>query len=395
VTRLDTALRRGENASKLMRSEVVVYTRDVVGRRMAGPGIRAFHLADEIGRHARVALVAELIEFEPSSRFRALQRGTSEASEALRAARVVYGQPTKELLRLTKRPARIIFDLFDPVVLELPDIYAGRGGLRGRAHQWIEWQRLQAAMKQGDLLVCATPQQFSFYAGVHLSSGGDIEGWREKWLTVPFGIEERDPSDDGPAQLLGDEPIVVWGGGSWPWLDPETALAAVETLRAAGTPVKLLMLGGRRPNEGVAEAATSDWVRRVGPNDWGAVLRNREWIPYRERARWFRAGSVAIMLHRESLEAEFAIRTRLFDAIWCSVPVVVTRGGFAAELVEREGLGVVVAPGDAGEVAAAIARIVRDDAFRSACVENLGRMRGRFSWSRVAAPLVERILPWL
>jgi len=101
------------------------------------------------------------------------------------------------------------------------------------------------------------------------------------------------------------------------------------------------------------------------------------------------------MLHRESLEAEFAIRTRLFDAIWCSVPVVATRGGFAAELVEREGLGVVVAPGDAGEVAAAIGRILHDDAFRSACVENLGRMRSRFSWSRVAAPLVERILPWL
>lgn len=379
----------------MMRSEVVVYTRDVVGRRMAGPGIRAFHLADEISRHAPVVLVAELIDFEDVGRFRALQRGTPEATDALRTARVVYGQPTKELLRLTRRPARIVFDLFDPVVLELPDVYAGRGGLRGRAHQWIEWQRLQTAMKQGDLLVCATPQQFSFYAGVHLSSGGESDGWREKWLTIPFGIEARDPSEDGPAEMLGDEPIVVWGGGSWPWLDPETALTAVEQLRASGTPVKFLLLGGRRPNDAVAEAATSDWARRVETNESGAVLRNHEWIPYRERARWLRASSVAIMLHRESLEAEFAIRTRLFDAIWCSVPVVATRGGFAAELVEREGLGVVVAPGDAGEVAAAIGRILRDDAFRSACVENLGRMRSRFSWSRVAAPLVERILPWL
>jgi len=101
------------------------------------------------------------------------------------------------------------------------------------------------------------------------------------------------------------------------------------------------------------------------------------------------------MLHRESLEAEFSIRTRLFDAIWCSVPVVATRGGFAAELVERAGLGVVVSPGDAAGVAEAIGRILTDTAFRDSCRANLARMRERFSWSRVAAPLVERIVPWL
>jgi glycosyltransferase involved in cell wall biosynthesis len=378
-----------------MRSEVVVYTRDVVGRRMAGPGMRAFHLASEIAKAAPVALVAELADFDASGRFRALQRGTPEAIDALRSARVVVGQPTRELLRLTRRPTRVVFDLFDPVVLELPAIYAERAGLRGRAHQWIEWQRLQTAMKEGDLLLCATPQQFSFYAGVHLSGGGESDGWRGKWLTIPFGVEDRDPADDGAAESLGDEPVVVWGGGSWPWLDPETALEAVERLRESGTTVKLLMLGGRRPNEGVAAAATSDWARRLESNGSGAVLRNPEWIPYRERARWLRASSVAIMLHRESLEAEFAIRTRLFDAIWCSVPVVATRGGFAAELVEREGLGVVVRPGDTADVAAAIGRILGDSAFRASCVANLGRMRERFAWSRVAAPLVERILPWL
>jgi len=378
-----------------MRSEVVVYTRDVVGRRMAGPGIRAFHLAAEISRHAPVTLVAELVDHEATERFRSLRRGAPEAGAALGNARVVIGQPTRELLGLDRRTTRVVFDLFDPVVLELPAIYTSRPGLRGRAHQWIEWRRLRTAMREGDLLVCATPQQFSFYAGVHTSSGGSLDGWREKWLTIPFGVEDLDPSDDGAAEPLGDEPVVVWGGGSWPWLDPETALEAVERLRAAGTKVKLLMLGGRRPNDGVAEAATSDWAPGVESSDSGAVLRNREWIPYRKRARWLRASSVAIMLHKESLEAEFSIRTRLFDAIWCSVPVVATRGGFAAELVEREGLGVVVAPGDAAGVAAAIERIVTDAAFRDVCRANLARMRERFSWSRVAAPLVDRILPWL
>jgi len=100
---------------------------------------------------------------------------------------------------------------------------------------------------------------------------------------------------------------------------------------------------------------------------------------------------VAIMLHKESLEARFAIRTRLFDAIWCGVPIVASAGGFASDLVEREGLGIVVAVGDVDAAAAALEKLVRDDDFHSACVRNLERVRPRFLWKEVVRPLAERI----
>jgi glycosyltransferase involved in cell wall biosynthesis len=354
---------------------------------MAGPGLRAFHLAIELARRFDVRLVAELPDdFAERAGIAAVARGTGEAARALREADVLVGQPTRELLRLRSARARRVFDLFDPVVLELPAVYGEDNGLRGRAHQWIEWRRLRSALKRADLLVCATESQFAFYAGVHLGTGAPAEPWLQTWVTVPFGVEDRDPAADGEPIDLGDDPVAIWGGGSWPWLDPDGAVEAVRRARRRGSRLRLLFLGGQRPNADV-ERAAGGWT----PSDDGEVMRNPEWVPYRERARWLRASRVAVMLHRESLEARFAIRTRLFDAIWCGVPIVTSAGGFAAELVEREGLGLVVPIDDVDGVANALERLAGDDGFHARCVENLERIRPRFLWSEVVRPLADRI----
>lgn len=370
-----------------MQARVVIHTPDVVGARMAGPGMRAFHVACELGRRFDVRLVAELPDdFAVKNGLQAVARESDEASAVLREADFILGQPSRELLAFQARGARRIYDLFDPVVLELPAVYGETNGLRGRVHQWIEWRRLRSALREADVLVCATQAQLAFYAGVHLGSGAAAEPWISRWVTVPFGVEERDPAVDGAPVDLGDGPVAIWGGGMWPWLDPESAVEAVRRVRARGTALRLLILGGARPNADVERAAG----QRMPPHD-DAIVQNPDWAPYRERARWLRASRVAIMLHKESLEARFAIRTRLFDAIWCGVPIVASAGGFAAELVEQEGLGVVVEVGDVEAAAAALERLVTDDAFHSTCVRNLERIRPRFVWSEVVRPLAERI----
>jgi glycosyltransferase involved in cell wall biosynthesis len=73
------------------------------------------------------------------------------------------------------------------------------------------------------------------------------------------------------------------------------------------------------------------------------------------------------------------------------VPVVATEGGFAADLVEREGLGIVVPPEDPARVADAIEKILRDDDFRARSVTRLREQRDRFRWSDVCRPLVDAI----
>ncbi|HVT02911.1 MAG TPA: glycosyltransferase family 4 protein [Thermoanaerobaculia bacterium] len=370
-------------------TSVVVHTNDVVGPRMAGPGIRAFHFASELSQYYPTTLVCASEPDQPRlvARFEIFQLGSREASTALRSASVVIGQPSRALLSAVSSRSKTIFDLFDPLVLELSELYRHSMTSRKALHLNREWSRLRKSLVTGDALIAATSDQRALYTGIYLSDGGKDPRWQDRWILVPFGIEERSPDADGPPMRNDGRPIIAWGGGVWPWLDPLTAQRAVESLNSKGVDCRLLFLGSARPNSkvrGVEEQRFSS----------ESVVWNTEWTPYRERARWLRASSAAIMLHRRTLESRFSIRTRLFDAIWCGLPVIATREGFAADLVEREGLGVVVEPEDIRGVEEAIRRILQDDDFRTSTIENLDRVRAEFVWSKVTRPLIEKIAEW-
>jgi glycosyltransferase involved in cell wall biosynthesis len=369
--------------------DVVVATDDVVGSKMAGPGIRAWHLAEELSRHFRTALVAKLEDAGPlGGGFEMIDLSSPAARSALRSGRVVVGQPSDSLLRLAGGGAKVAFDLFAPGVLELRELYGGSPTLRQRVHYAREMQRLRAALRRGRVLIAAMPRQKSFYAGV-AAAPAPSEEWNGRWVYVPFGVPPEGPPEG--TENLGGDPVIVWGGGVWHWLAPDVAVEAVLRLNEEGTACRLLFLGTRRPNEAARRAETGARLRDLVDRAGDRIIWNREWVPYRERSRWLGAARAAVMLHRSTLEAEHSIRTRFFDALWCGVPVVASAGGFAAELVESEGLGVTLARLDAAGAAEALGRLLRDDDLHAGCVLNISRVRRLFRWDEVTRPLVDRI----
>lgn len=359
---------------------VLVHTPDVVGDRMAGPGIRAWHIACELSKHFDTTLVAKA-EGKERGGVTFIEHGTDAARAAMRDATVLIGQPARGFRK--RRPGqRIIYDLFDPTVLELRELYGNTPSLRQRVHLAAEWWRVSEALMRADLLICAARKQRRFYESLQSGSA--------PWIEVPFGI---DPADAKSCPKPQDD-IVVWGGGVWEWLDPATAVDAIVRLNRDGVRARLLFLGRARPNVNLVDRRRDDrfdaLLKRAGPY----VSANDQWVPYDERLSWLRSGKIAIMLHRRTAEAEYSIRTRLFDAIAAGIPVVATRGGFAAELVEQEGLGIVVSPGDVAGVAEAIRMLLMDDETYSACVDSLERIRPRFTWEVVTRPLVRTIMQW-
>ena len=359
--------------------QVVVHTPDVVGDRMAGPGIRAWHLALELGKHFPTKLIAK----RDAGASDVIDHGSDEARRLLRDADVLVGQPARGF-RARRRGQRVVYDMFDPTVLELRELYGSRPSPRQRIHLAAEWWRLAEALMRADLLICGARKQRRFYE--NLQSG------EAPWIEVPFGIE---PDETRPCEKPRDN-IVVWGGGLWEWLDPASAVEAVLRLNSEGVRARLLFLGRARPNpnRNLIDRRRHDRFEKLLARGGAVVSANEDWIPYRERLSWLRSGKIAIMLHRRTAEADYSIRTRLFDAIATGTPVVATAGGFAAELVEKEGLGVVVPPEDAGAVADAIRLLLTDDEFYSGCVQHLERIRPRFAWEVVTRPLVDAIKQW-
>ena len=364
-------------------SRIVVATPDVVGEKMAGPAIRAWHLARELSHAGPVTLIAKVEGAAlPTDGFSVIDRATPAAAAALRSATVLIGQPARGF-RKRHREQKIAFDMFDPTVLELRELYGSAPSVRQRVHLAAEWSRLCYALEMGDLLIAAAPQQRRFYSRLQSSDA--------PWIEVPFGVDLAETRVCAKPQ----DNVVIWGGGVWAWLDPQTAIEAVHRINAAGVRCKLLFLGRARPNLELIDRRRDDRFEQILSSAGPDVSANPAWVPYRERLAWLRSGKVAIMLHRPTPEAEFSIRTRLFDAIAAGVPVVATTGGFAADLVEREGLGVVVPPADPEAVAAAIRRLLTDDVFHAACVHSLERIRPRYAWEVVARPLVEAVREWL
>ena len=362
---------------------VVVHTADVVGERMAGPGIRAWHVASEIAQRFSTTLIARREGALPwQVSFPVLQAGSAEARSAIRSASVLIGQPARSFRRVRKGQ-RMIADLFDPVLLELRELYGASPSMRQRVHMLAEQYRIRRAMREAGLILIASEKQRELY--------GDA---RVPMIEVPFGAEQdsrRAPAR--PSKMDGGD-LIVWGGGIWAWLDPQTAVDAVVAANAQGTSCRLLFLGRSRPNarsgDGVREDRLDALVKRGAPH----VTANADWIPYTERLAWLRQARIAIMLHRPTPEAAYSIRTRLFDAIAAGVPVITTERGFAAELVAAEGLGVVVPPGDVDAVREAIVKLMTDDVFHAACVSALAQARTRFAWPVVTAPLIDELSQW-
>jgi glycosyltransferase involved in cell wall biosynthesis len=346
--------------------EVVVATPDVVGERMAGPGIRVTYFARELAKL-------------PGVRVTIVDRNGDRG--AFRRADVLIGQPARGFFR-RRRGQRVVYDLFDPLVLELRELYGTRPSIRQRVHVAAEWTRLQFALANADLLMTAAPQQRKFYEQLE---------WRDvPWIDVPFGV---DMAEVKSCPVSADN-IVVWGGGVWEWLDPKTAVDAIVRLNREGLRCRLLFLGRARPNQEVVERRREDRFSQLVASGAPWIDANDQWVPFRERLSWLRSGKIAIMLHRSTAESRYAVRTRVFDAIAAGIPVVATEKGFAAELVSQEGLGIVVPPGDVDAVAAAVRRLLTDDEFHGRCVTNLERIRPAFAWEAVTRPLVDAVRKW-
>jgi glycosyltransferase involved in cell wall biosynthesis len=357
---------------------VVVHTPDVVGERMAGPGIRAWHFAGELAKHFPTILICKREGNLPAkAAFRVAERGSAEALVAMKSADVLVGQPARGFRR-QRRKQRIAYDLFDPVLLELREMYGRHPSMRQRVHLRAERWRVGKAVDEGDLLVVATAKQRELYTR---AKGPVIE--------IPFGIEDVRVAT--PAKR---ENIILWGGGTWEWLDPATAVEAVVLANKRGIDCKLIFLGRTRPNRQTADRRREERLDAFIAGGAPFVSANDSWTPYRDRLTWLRRSKAAIMLHRPTAEAAYSIRTRLFDAIATAVPVITTEQGFAAELVSAEGLGVVVPPSDAEAVAEAIARLIGDDDFYAACVSNLIRIQPLFGWDVVTRPLIEAVGQW-
>ena len=391
-------------------TRVLVITGDPIGAKMAGPAIRAWSMAEALAKDNVVTLVS-LAGVEPvSAPFDVVhvRPGDDRAMRALeRETDVIVFQGLAMALfeSLRKTDKIIVADVYDPMHLEQLE----QGRELGRA-QWDK-QVLDATdvlneqLERGDFFLCASERQRHFYLGQLAALGRinpanydddpDLEGLID---VVPFGLSETPPAHErdvlkGVQPGIGpDDKLLLWSGGLYNWFDPKSLIEAVARLSETHGDVRLFFQGTKHPHPGVPEmgivAESRQLARDLGVLD-SVVFFNSSWVDYADRQNYLTEADAGVSTHFSHVETTFSFRTRILDYLWAGLPMVVTEGDHFAQLVEEEKLGVVVPSGDVDALVAALETVLFDEKFIRAAKRNLARVRQRYFWSVVLAPLVD------
>jgi glycosyltransferase involved in cell wall biosynthesis len=390
-------------------TSVLIITGDPIGPKMAGPAIRAWNMAEVLQAAGNDVALMTTTLLEPVDAPFALHRvrpGENAEFARLEAwADVIvfqgHGMAQFDALRSTEKV--VVADIYDPMHLEMLEQGRELGPATWNLRVETATRVLNEQLALADFFLCASERQRFFYLG-QLTTLGRVnpatyenDPHLERLIAVaPFGLNATRPVHERPVVkgvregIAPDDRLLIWGGGLYNWFDPLTLIRAVDALEKRRGAVRLFFLGTRHP--GVDEMGivreSFDLARELGALD-RSVFFNETWVQYADRQSYLAEADAGVSTHMSHIETTFSFRTRILDYLWAGLPMVVTEGDSFAELVEAEGLGVVVPAQNAAALEAALERVLFDEDFAAEARANVERVAERFVWERALAPLVD------
>jgi GT2 family glycosyltransferase/glycosyltransferase involved in cell wall biosynthesis len=392
------------------RRRILVVTGDSIGRKLAGPGIRAWSICAALSAEHDVRLVStasvEPID-APFELAAVARRRPDEMAPHEAWADVIIAQGHVLLLFpvLGRTQKVLVVDVYDPLHLEQLE--------QGREKPFEQWDRqildatdvLNHQLQIGDFFLCASERQRLFWLGQLAAMGrinaytyGRDEDLRSLIDIVPFGLSDVPPVATRPALrgvvdgIGADDRIVVWGGGLYNWFDPETLIRAVGRLAATRPDIRLFFMGTAHPNPNVPEMAIVQRCRSLAAElglTGRNVFFNDSWVAFEDRANYLLEADAGVSTHFQHVETTFSFRTRILDYLWAGLPIVATDGDSFADLIRADGLGAVVPERDVDALAAALERVLYDEEYAASAREAVAEAARSFTWSETLAPLVE------
>ena len=388
----------------MSRPRVLVISTDRVGGEVRGVGIRSYEIARSLVDIADVTL-AGVGEPQSTSPELALLGYDPTRPAALRAAisdaDVIISQPQSTVVAgwIAQSGARYITDLYDPEIFENLELFRHDPDRLARLWITLTTDRLASALRSAHHFICASDRQRDLWLGamvgqraISLSRYCSDPSMSTTALVVPFGVPSDPPVRDAAHGVRARFPdlgpgteVVLWNGGIWSWLDPETAVRAIGILSERRPSVRLITMGASDHKNGAAAAKEMSRVASQLGLLGRVVLMNDGWVPYAHRGSWLLEANCALSCHHEHLETRFAFRTRLLDCFWAGLPVVCNEGDVLADRVRADRLGEVVEPDDPVALADAIERVL--DAGKPLFAAALAEAAAEYEWPRVTAPL--------
>jgi glycosyltransferase involved in cell wall biosynthesis len=396
---------------------VIIVAADVVGARMAGPGIRFVKIAEQLSTVADVTLAVGVAGSETASLAgRGFDVATYDGRDALieliGANDVAFCQLIdEEVVRQgSAAGCRFVFDLYNALPAEA--IGAERIGGFDTQPQMDDVFRgvlgfFRFCMRAGSYFVTSNVRQRDFWIGYAMAADGllpsELEGRLPSDIVglLPFGMEDGDPvaAEHGIRGRMGigeDDLVLLWAGGIWDWFDAETPIRAVAELREERSDIHLVFYGTTHPNAMIGKPRTVERAEALAA-ELGVLGQGvhfiQGWVPADRRADYLLDADIAISAHKESFETRYAFRTRILDHFWAALPSIVTEGDWFADYIAENALGEVVPYTDVAATKRAILALA-EPAARDAVRRRVSEVRDAWRWSATTAGLRDVVVDW-
>jgi glycosyltransferase involved in cell wall biosynthesis len=413
---LEKSVNRSGREEKI---DILVISDDVVGEKMAGPGIRAWEITKCLAKHFAVALAYP--DFSPSNEkdsffkdapfevFRYSVQRPSRLQDWGKKSRIILlqGYVLSKFPRLTDLKAHLIADIYVPFVIE--NLFNQKWkvpSLRDREHIHLhDLKVFNGQILACDHFLCANNRQRDLFTGslmslnrIHPEILDTTPGLDELISIVPFGLSaEKEPRAEKSFiqetfKGIDDEDVVfLWGGVLTNWFDPLTLIGAFAEARKENPKIKLLFMSTQHANPLLPEFDMAGKAIRAS-DDLGmtgqSVFFNTSWVDYNLRGQYFAGADVGLSLNPSHFENHFAARTRILDYLRHNLPILCTEGDEFSARVKEKKLGLVVSPGDREGLKGAILTLAEDRALREEIRRNIGSIKSDFTWVRTTEPLV-------
>lgn len=276
-----------------------------------------------------------------------------------------------------------VVDLYDPYIIENLHYYADRGAEVFQHDHFT----LVNSLARGDYFLCASEAQRQFYLGLLLACGRlnpmlfESDPRLESLIGIaPFGVQPprvpKSRSLDAPAILF---------GGIYDWYDPVAAIDAVAIARRTLPGATLTFTHHPNP-ELTPQGKLGEAMAHAKANGYDFV-RFEPWAAYEDRAEFFEQFAIALLTFPRSIETDLSMRTRVYDYLWCGLPIVTSAAPGTDEILERYGAGSVVAQDDPAAFASELVWILRDRERYERLARGAYDFVQDHQWDRTLAPL--------
>jgi glycosyltransferase involved in cell wall biosynthesis len=323
---------------------------------------------------------------------------------------VVQGHVANAFFQQAKALPTVV-DLYDPYIIENLHYYSERGAEVFQHDHFT----LMSSVARGDYFLCASEAQRLFYLGLFLAAGRlnpmlfEEDPRLESLIGIaPFGVQPPRVSSrsglrvasselpglcrpgetaratrNAPRATLRDDTSVphdILFGGIYDWYDPIAAIDAVAVVRKTIPDATLTFTHHPNPDT-TPQGKLGEAMQYARAKSYGFV-RFEPWAPYDARAEFFERFALALLTFPRSIETDLSMRTRVYDYLWCGLPIVTSSAPGTDELLARYGAGVVT-----DDFASAIVSLLTDRESYESMVRGSQEFVRDHQWDRTLAPL--------